>query len=81
MSPSTKSESEAAGATPSRSEDFDDVPTSAELEKYGGGHITGHHGRIDLWLLAVYAVLFVWALYYGYTFWGGLGPGLDYSIK
>jgi hypothetical protein len=29
-------------------------------------------------LLVVYYGLFVWALYYGYTYWGGLGPGLDY---
>lgn len=77
-SPTTKSESETA---PARSEDFDDVPLHDELEKYGGGHITSHHGRIDAWLLVVYAILFVWALYYGYIYWGGLGPGLDYSIK
>ena len=31
-----------------------------------------------LWLLAVYAVLFVWAMYYLYVYWGGLGPGLAY---
>ena len=35
--------------------------------------------RINGWLLVVYAVLFVWSLYYGYTYWGGLGPGLDLS--
>jgi hypothetical protein len=28
----------------------------------------------------VYLVLFVWALYYGYTYWGGLGPGLDLGL-
>jgi len=22
-------------------------------------------------------ILFLWALYYGYTYWGGLGPGLE----
>jgi hypothetical protein len=49
-----------------------------EVEGYGGGHIEARHGRVNLWLLAVYLVLFVWALYYGYTYWGGLGPGLDY---
>ena len=79
--PSTKSGSEASGNARSGSEDFDDVPTDAELEKYGGGHITGHHGSIQAWLLVVYFGLFIWALYYGYTYWGGLGPGLDYSIK
>lgn len=49
-----------------------------ELEEYGGGHIKARHGRVNAWLLVVYAVLFVWALYYGYWYWGGLGPGLDY---
>jgi hypothetical protein len=49
-----------------------------ERELYGGGHITA---RIPKWLLVVYAVMILWALYYGYTYWGGLGPGLDYSLK
>src|SRR3546814_9700072 len=48
-----------------------------EVESYGG-HIQARHGRVDAWLLVVYFVLFVWALYYGYRYWGGLGPGLDY---
>lgn len=46
-----------------------------ELEEYAGGYIEAWVGRIPPWLLAVYAILFVWALYYGYTYWGGLGPG------
>jgi hypothetical protein len=46
-----------------------------ELEEYAGGNITAWHGRIPGWLLIVYAVLFVWALYYVYAYWGGLGPG------
>ena len=45
------------------------------LEEYAGGYITARHGTIPAWLLVVYAVLFVWALYYLVTFWGGLGPG------
>lgn len=49
-----------------------------QTESYGGGHIEAKHGRVDLWLAAVYTVLFVWSLYYGFTEWGGLGPGLDY---
>jgi hypothetical protein len=54
--------------------------TAAEhIEDYGGGHIKARHGIINMWLLVVYAILFVWALYYGFTYWGGLGPGLDYS--
>jgi hypothetical protein len=50
----------------------------AEMEEYAGGHIHAHHGTIAPWLLAVYAVLFVWALYYLVFYWGGLGPGLNY---
>ena len=49
-----------------------------EVEEYGAGHIKARHGRVDAWLLVVYGVLLIWALYYGYRFWGGLGPGLDY---
>lgn len=49
-----------------------------EMEEYAGGYIQAHHGTIPLWLLAVYAVLFVWALIYLFYYWGGLGPGLDY---
>lgn len=53
-------------------------PAHEHLEEYGGGHIKARHGRVNGWLLAVYLILFVWALYYGYVYWGGLGPGLDY---
>jgi hypothetical protein len=48
-----------------------------DLESYGG-HIQARHGRVNAWLLVVYLVLLVWALYYGWRYWGGLGPGLDY---
>ena len=56
-----------------------DEPHHRHTEAYGGGHVKARHGRINGWLLVVYAVLFVWAIYYGYTYWGGLGPGLDLS--
>ena len=46
-----------------------------EMEEYAGGYIQARIGYIPVWLLAVYTVLFLWALYYGYTYWGGLGPG------
>ena len=46
-----------------------------EMEEYAGGYIQAWVGHIPAWLLAVYAVLFFWALYYGYQYWGGLGPG------
>ena len=46
-----------------------------ELEEYGGGAIEARHGYIPAWLLVVYAVLLLWGLYYGFQYWGGLGPG------
>ncbi|MBI3706173.1 MAG: hypothetical protein HY246_00525 [Proteobacteria bacterium] len=61
-----------------RSADQADVPLHDVVEEYGDGHIGVRHGRVNLWLVVVYAVMFVWAIYYGATYWGGLGPGLDY---
>ncbi len=55
----------------------EDVPYHHRTEDYGGGHIQARHGRVNWWLLLVYLVMFLWALYYGYTYWGGLGPGLN----
>ena len=46
-----------------------------ENEEYGGGAIEARHGYIPVWLLVVYAVLFLWGLYYAYHYWGGVGPG------
>ena len=40
-----------------------------DLEEFAGGEIR--------WLLAVYAILAVWGVYYLFKFWGGLGPGLS----
>lgn len=59
--------------------DATQVPHHQQTEDYGGGHIQARHGRINRWLLVVYAVMFAWSLYYGYMYWGGLGPGLDLS--
>jgi hypothetical protein len=46
-----------------------------EMEEYAGGTLQSRHGYIPVWLLAVYVVLFIWALYYLVVYWGGLGPG------
>lgn len=54
-----------------------ELPHHQQTEDYGGGHIQARHGRINRWLLFVYLIMFVWALYYGHVYWGGLGPGLD----
>ena len=70
---STTEERESAGPHPNE-------PTrpAEELEEYAGGYIQSRHGTIPAWLLVVYAVLFLWAFYYLYVYWGGLGSGLAY---
>ena len=45
------------------------------VEEFADGEIKSYHGRVDRWLLVVYAVLAVWGVYYLFAFWGGLGPG------
>jgi hypothetical protein len=47
----------------------------SEMEEYAGGLIQAREGHIPIWLLVVYAVLFIWGLYYMVVYWGGLGPG------
>ena len=47
-----------------------------EVERFAGGEIQSYHGRVNAWLLVVYAVLAAWGIYYLFRFWGGLGPGL-----
>jgi hypothetical protein len=51
---------------------------AGHIEDYAQGEVRARHGRIDGWLLCVYLVLFVWAIWYAFAYWGGLGPGLDY---
>jgi hypothetical protein len=46
------------------------------LHEYAGGEIRSWEGRVNRWLLVVYAILGVWAVYYLFRYWGGLGPGL-----
>ena len=64
-------------------------PSPEDLEDYAGGEIQARHGIVNRWLLALYAVLFVWSIYYligpfdgwrpkfEFWGWGGLGAGLS----
>jgi hypothetical protein len=54
----------------------DENDADPEVQEFAQGEIRSYHGRVDAWLLAVYAVLAVWGIYYLFKFWGGLGPGL-----
>lgn len=46
------------------------------VEEFAGGEIKSYHGFVNYWLLAVFLTLAGWAVYYLFTYWGGLGPGL-----
>lgn len=46
------------------------------IEEYAQGEIRSYRGIVNKWLLVVYAILLLWAVYYLVTYWGGLGPGL-----
>ena len=46
------------------------------VEDFARGEVRAYHGIVNRWLLLVYAVLGVWAVYYLFKYWGGLGPGL-----
>jgi hypothetical protein len=45
------------------------------IHDYAGGEVSTRAGRVNHWLLLVYAILALWAAYYLVTYWGGLGPG------
>jgi hypothetical protein len=50
--------------------------TRGGIEEFAQGEIRSYHGFVNRWLLAVYAILAAWGLYYLLQYWGGLGPGL-----
>jgi hypothetical protein len=54
------------------SDEREDTPA---VEEYADGEIKSYRGRVNRWLLVVYAVLALWGVYYLFAFWGGLGPG------
>jgi hypothetical protein len=67
----------------------DEQHRAEEIEHYAGGEIQTRHGVVNRWLLAIYAVLFLWSIYYllgpfdglrptfEFWGWGGLGAGLS----
>jgi hypothetical protein len=48
-----------------------DVQPSAAIEL---------EGVVNWWLYAVIVGLVLWAIFYTLYYWGGPGPGLDYSV-
>ena len=51
--------------------------TRAPVPKFADGEIASYTGRVNLWLIVVYVLLVLWAGYYLFVYWGGLGPGLE----
>ena len=47
------------------------------VHDYADGEIQTYAGRVDRWLLVLYVILALWAIYYLVVYWGGLGPGLE----
>ena len=40
----------------------ENLPHHLQVEEYGEGHIQARHGRINGWLMVVYAIMFIWAI-------------------
>jgi hypothetical protein len=54
-----------------------DSPDRGPVHDYANGEIQTYAGRVNRWLLVVYALLALWGVYYLAAYWGGLGPGLE----
>ncbi|TMQ15370.1 MAG: hypothetical protein E6K82_25425 [Candidatus Rokuibacteriota bacterium] len=54
----------------------DDRREPDAVHDYADGEIQTRTGRVNRWLLVVYAILALWSVYYLVVYWGGLGPGL-----
>jgi hypothetical protein len=55
----------------------DDRPEPEAVHDYAGGEVQSRTGHVNRWLLVVYVILALWAVYYLIVYWGGLGPGLE----
>lgn len=47
------------------------------VHEYADGEVGTYTGRVNRWLILVYVILALWAVYYLVVYWGGLGPGLE----
>jgi hypothetical protein len=54
-----------------------DNPEPERVHDYADGEVRTRIGHVNRWLLVVYVVLALWAIYYLVVYWGGLGPGLE----
>jgi hypothetical protein len=59
--------------------EHDRTPDDARgpIHDFADGEIQSYAGRVNVWLMVVYVILVVWAAYYLFVHWGGLGPGLE----
>jgi len=47
------------------------------VHHFADGEVSSYAGHVNRWLIVVYVVLALWAVYYLVAYWGGLGPGLE----
>jgi hypothetical protein len=47
------------------------------VHDFADGEIQTYAGRVNRWLIVLYVLLTLWAVYYLVVYWGGLGPGLE----
>jgi hypothetical protein len=52
-------------------------PERRRVHDFADGEIRTYAGGINPWLIVLYVVLALWAVYYLVVHWGGLGPGLE----
>ena len=52
-------------------------PDRGPVHDFADGEIQTYAGRVNRWLIVVYVILSLWAVYYLVVHWGGLGPGLE----
>ncbi|HTO13191.1 MAG TPA: hypothetical protein VMQ51_16560 [Candidatus Binatia bacterium] len=55
----------------------DDERERGPVHEFADGEIRSYAGRVNRWLLVLYVILALWAVYYLVVYWGGLGPGLE----
>ncbi|HEV8616704.1 MAG TPA: hypothetical protein VGU22_14535 [Methylomirabilota bacterium] len=49
--------------------EHDDRGRRGPIQEYAGGEIRSYRGIVNRWLLVVYAILAVWAVYYLIVYW------------
>jgi hypothetical protein len=63
--------------TPDAGHDRQSIDERGSVHGFADGEVQTYTGRVNRWLVVVYVILALWAIYYLVVYWGGLGPGLE----